>query len=85
MPLLEDVEIQGRLRREERFVKLRQPVVTSARRFARYGPVRQQALNVGIVALYNLGVPPARLKRLYADWRPEPVRVGEWGARKART
>lgn len=73
MPILEDVEIQERLRRAGRFVKLRQPVVTSARRFVRYGPVRQQALNVGIVLLYNLGVPPARLKRLYADWGSEPV------------
>ena len=51
------------------------PVMTSARRFVRYGPVRQQALNAGIVLLYNLGVPPARLKRLYADWGPEPVRI----------
>jgi rSAM/selenodomain-associated transferase 2 len=74
MPILEDVEIQERLRRAGRFVKLRQPVMTSARRFVRYGPVRQQALNAGIVLLYNLGVPPARLKRLYADWGPEPVR-----------
>lgn len=75
MPILEDVEIQDRLRRAGRFVKLRHPVVTSARRFVRYGPVRQQALNVGIVLLYNLGVPPARLKRLYADEGPEPVRI----------
>jgi rSAM/selenodomain-associated transferase 2 len=75
MPILEDVEIQERLRRAGRFVKLRQPVVTSARRFVRYGPVRQQALNVGIVLLYNLGVPSARLKRLYADQSPEPLRI----------
>lgn len=75
MPILEDVEIQERLRREGRFVKLPQPVMTSARRFVRYGPVRQQALNAGIVLLYNLGVPPARLKRLYADWGPEPARI----------
>lgn len=74
MPILEDVEIQDRLRRSGRFVKLRQPVVTSARRFVRYGPVRQQVLNVGIVLLYNLGVSPARLKRLYAE-SPEPVRI----------
>lgn len=73
MPILEDVEIQERLRRAGRFVKLRQPVVTSARRFLRYGPVRQQALNVGIVLLYNLGVSPARLKRLYVDRGSEPA------------
>ena len=77
MPLLEDVEIQERLRREGRFVKFRQRVVTLARRFVPYGPVRQQALNVGIVVLYNPGVSPARLKRLYADWGPEPARGPE--------
>lgn len=67
LPILEDVEIQGRLRRCGRFVKLSQPAVTSARRFVRCGPVRQQILNTWIVLLYNLGFPPARLKRLYAD------------------
>lgn len=69
MPILEDVEIQRRLRRAGRFVKLPQAVVTSARRFVQMGPVRQQLLNVALVALYHLGVAPARLKQLYADAR----------------
>jgi rSAM/selenodomain-associated transferase 2 len=69
IPIMEDVEIQRRLRRAGRFVKLPEPVVTSARRFVEMGPIRQQLLNVGLVALYHLGVAPARLKRLYADAR----------------
>jgi len=69
MPILEDVEIQSRLRRAGRFVKVPQPVVTSARRFVRCGPVRQQAVNAGLVLLYHLGVAPARLKRFYGDPR----------------
>jgi len=69
MPIMEDVEIQRRLRRAGRFVKLPQAVVTSARRFVQIGPVRQQLLNVALVALYHLGVAPARLKQLYADAR----------------
>jgi rSAM/selenodomain-associated transferase 2 len=65
IPLLEDVEIQRRLRREGRFIKLRDPVVTSARRFVKNGVVRQQTLNTGIVLLYYLGASPARLARFY--------------------
>ncbi len=73
IPIMEDVEIQRRLRRQGRFVKLRQAVVTSARRFVQIGPVRQQLLNVALVALYHLGVAPSRLKQLYADARPRDL------------
>jgi rSAM/selenodomain-associated transferase 2 len=65
LPLMEDVEIQRRLRRRGRFVKLPDPVVTSARRFVRHGVVRQQLRNVALVSLYYLGVSPARLARGY--------------------
>jgi rSAM/selenodomain-associated transferase 2 len=76
MPILEDVEIQTRLRRAGRFVKVPQAVVTSARRFVCCGPVRQQAVNAGLVLLYHLGVSPARLKRFYDDARPgRPERI----------
>lgn len=70
IPIMEDVEIQRRLRREGRFVKLPEAVVTSARRFMDVGPIRQQLLNLALVGLYHLGVAPDRLKRLYADARP---------------
>jgi rSAM/selenodomain-associated transferase 2 len=66
IPLMEDVEIQRRLRRRGRFVKLREPVVTSARRFIRHGVVRQQLRNAALVLLYGLGVSPERLARVYA-------------------
>lgn len=65
LPLMEDVEIQRRLRRCGRFVKLTTPVVTSARRFLRHGVLRQQALNAGLVLLYRLGVPAHRLAQVY--------------------
>jgi hypothetical protein len=77
IPIMEDVEIQRRLRRRGRFVKLDLPVVTSARRFVERGPLRQQALNVALVALYLLGVEPARIKRFYDDERPAPRFAGE--------
>jgi rSAM/selenodomain-associated transferase 2 len=69
IPLMEDVEIQRRLRRLGRFVKLREPVVTSARRFVRHGAVRQQMRNAALVSLYYLGVAPERLARGYGVTR----------------
>lgn len=65
IPLMEDVEIQTRLRKIGRFVKLNHCVVTSARRFLFNGIVRQQLLNTGLVLLYHAGVSPVRLKRFY--------------------
>jgi len=68
LPLMEDVEIQKILRRIGRFVKIRHPVVTSARRFLLNGIIRQQLLNTVLVLLYHAGVSPVRLKRFYHDY-----------------
>jgi len=65
IPIMEDVEIQKRLRKMGRFVKIRQPVVTSARRFLTYGIIKQQVLNIGLVFLYHAGFSPFWLKRFY--------------------
>jgi hypothetical protein len=43
IPIMEDVEIQRRLRPRGRFVKLDIPAVTSARRFLRRGIIRLKA------------------------------------------
>jgi len=65
IPIMEDVEIQKRLRKMGRFVKIRPPVVTSARRFLTYGIIKQQFLNIGLVSLYHAGFSPFWLKRFY--------------------
>jgi rSAM/selenodomain-associated transferase 2 len=65
IPIMEDVEIQKRLRKKGRFVKIRQPVVTSARRFLACGIIKQQILNTGLVLLYHAGFSPFWLKRFY--------------------
>lgn len=65
LPIMEDVEIQMRLRRAGGFVKICEPVVTSARRFTRSGIVRQQVLNTALVFLYHIGVSPSILGRFY--------------------
>ena len=65
IPIMEDVEIQMRLRKIGRFVKIYQPVITSARRFLTYGIIKQQCLNIGLVSLYHTGFSPVWLKRFY--------------------
>jgi len=63
--LMEDFEIQQRLRRLGRFVKLQHTITTSARRFMRRGILRQQLLNVVIVLSFLCKVPSATLARWY--------------------
>jgi rSAM/selenodomain-associated transferase 2 len=69
LPFLEDVDFLRRLKRVGRFRVARLPVVTSARRFRQRGVVRQEVLNLGLTALFELGVPPERLARFYPHVR----------------
>lgn len=69
LAFLEDVDFLRRLRRYGRFAVLPVPVVTSARRFLRHGVVRQQLRNILLVTLFELGVSPERLARLYPHSR----------------
>lgn len=69
MPILEDLEIQHRLRRVGRFVKPPQAITTSSRRYLRNGILRRQVANAWIVARYLAGESPSRLAR---DYQPEP-------------
>lgn len=68
-PILEDVEIQRRLRAHGKFRKSRLPVVTSSRRFTKVGPVRQQLLNALILTAYYGGASPFALAKLYSHIR----------------
>ncbi len=65
IPVMEDVEIQERLRKIGTFIKLKEPVFTSARRYLRKGPLRQHLITTGVVLLYHLGVSPYFLGRRY--------------------
>ena len=66
-PIFEDLDLVRALRRHGRFVFLDEAVLTSARRFRRYGAVRQQARNLALWLGWLAGVEPARLKRFYSD------------------
>ena len=65
IPIMEDIDIQRKLRRKGKFKKIGTPVVTSARRYLKHGVIRQQILNTLLVILYYSGVSPVALKRFY--------------------
>ncbi len=64
-PLFEDVDLVRRARARNRIEVLRASVVTSSRRFRRYGPVRQQLRNGFLLIRFLLGADPHRLARSY--------------------
>ena len=67
IPLMEDIDLMRRLPRYGRRVLIRNyPVTTAARRFVEHGIVRQEALNVALVAAWFLGVKPRTLAKWYA-------------------
>jgi rSAM/selenodomain-associated transferase 2 len=67
--LCEDLEFSRRMKRAGRVACLRTRVTTSARRWSRDGLIRTVLKMWLIRAMYLMGVPPARLKRMYADTR----------------
>ena len=69
LELCEDLEFSRRLKRAGRIACLRTRVTTSARRWNRDGLVRTVVKMWMIRAMYLIGVPPARLKRMYSDTR----------------
>jgi len=71
IPLMEDIDLLRRLPRYGRRVLIQHyPVTTSARRFVEHGIVRQEALNVALVAAWFLGVKPQTLAKWYAARKP---------------
>jgi rSAM/selenodomain-associated transferase 2 len=69
LELCEDLEFSRRLKRAGSVACLRTRVTTSARRWNRDGVVRTVVRMWMIRAMYLMGVPPARLKRIYSDTR----------------
>ncbi len=69
LELCEDLDFSRRLKRAGRIACLRTRVTTSARRWNRDGVVRTVIMMWLIRAMYLMGVPPARLKRMYSDTR----------------
>lgn len=70
IPLMEDLDFLRRLRKFGRVALMHTAVKTSARRFLRYGVLRQQMRNTALVLAYLLGVRPRTLARFYARHAP---------------
>jgi glycosyltransferase involved in cell wall biosynthesis len=68
IPIMEDVDLARRLGRA-RLVALEAAFVTSAARWRAEGWWRRSARNLSCLALFFLGVPPARIVGLYARRR----------------
>lgn len=65
LPLMEDIALSRSLKKHSRPVCIRQPLVTSARRWQQHGITRTIATMWGLRAAYFLGVSPRRLARFY--------------------
>ena len=65
LPLMEDIDLSRRLKREQRPLCLRDTLTSSSRRWEQKGIVRTIALMWVLRLAYFLGVPPARLAMHY--------------------
>ncbi|MBI1765496.1 MAG: TIGR04283 family arsenosugar biosynthesis glycosyltransferase [Acidobacteria bacterium] len=69
LPLMEDLELFERLKRQGRVCVLPHPVCVSPRRWQQHGLVRTGLLMYALRLGYWLGFSPARLKRFFLDVR----------------
>jgi len=78
LPLMEDVEMVRRLRRNGGLARVPAPLVTSARRYREEGWIRAWLRNATILLLHGLGVPT----RVLVRWYPPRAAglVGEGGS-----
>lgn len=65
IPLMEDVDLVGRVKKVGKISILRHRVLTSPRRWEEKGIIKTAAINQVIMLLYRLGVNPDRLFRYY--------------------
>lgn len=70
LPLMEDIEISRRLKKEGKLVFLKPPMLTSPRRWLREGLVATTLRDAALALSYGVfGVSPRRLKKYYTDVR----------------
>ncbi len=67
IPIMEDIEIQQRLRKIGRFNKIKIPIITSSRRFKENGSLKQILIDIYIILTWHLGWNAGKLKTLYPD------------------
>lgn len=69
IPLMEDLDLSRRMKRDGSIACLRQRLTTSSRRWRKDGVIRTILLMWTLRFLYFCGVSPATLKRVYANTR----------------
>ncbi|NJL00257.1 MAG: glycosyltransferase family 2 protein [Spirulinaceae cyanobacterium SM2_1_0] len=74
LPIMEDYELVQRLRRRGRVAIAPRAVQVSSRRWQKLGLIRTTVINQLMVLGYHLGIPPARLARLYYGRPPQRQR-----------
>ncbi len=74
LPVMEDYEMNRRLRRQGRILTARSVALTSGRRWKQLGVVRTALINQAMIAGFHLGVSPQRLAHIYRRSRPGPER-----------
>ncbi|MBI3754771.1 MAG: TIGR04283 family arsenosugar biosynthesis glycosyltransferase [Deltaproteobacteria bacterium] len=65
LPLMEDVDLMGRLKKQGKVVLLDEEIITSPRQWERKGVLRTTLRNWLFLSLYYLGVSPERLYKKY--------------------
>ena len=65
IPLMEDIELTRRLKKQAKPVRIRQPVLSSSRRWEQQGIIRTGLLSWKLRFCYAIGVEPHRLARQY--------------------
>lgn len=65
LDIFEDLDFYSRLNRNYGTVIVKDPVVTSSRRFVERGVVKMQSLSILMVILYMIGIQPNRLRKIY--------------------
>ena len=65
LPIMEDYEFIGRLKKQGRIVTTSERVSTSARRWRRLGLLKATLINALVIAGYHLGISPTSLASLY--------------------
>ncbi len=63
--IMEDVDLSRRLRRAEKITLLDPPIYSSARRFKQLGSARATISNLILITLFQLGVSPNYLHKVY--------------------
>ena len=65
IPIMEDVELVGRLKKLGKLAILKEPVITSSRRWEKEGWLKTTIRNQILLFFFFLGIPPEKLYRFY--------------------